>query len=183
MTLRNMILAAALAASSAVNAQYEQKLNTAAPAPAAQSAQAPVAVQAVPVQAAARTLSANTPVPLNALEEVSSNGLQVGTRVRFSVAEDVVSQGMIVIPRGSPATGTVTWKTGKAIGGKSGKFEVAFDEVLVGGSRVRLMGKHRQEGKGNTLGAVLGSIIISGRSAVMMPGQTVQALTAEPVSF
>jgi hypothetical protein len=45
------------------------------------------------------------------------------------------------------------------------------------------MGKHRQEGKGNTLGAVLGSIIISGRSAVMMPGQTVQALTAEPVSF
>jgi hypothetical protein len=181
MKLHILFATAALAAASAAHAQYEQKLVTTAPAAA--PAPAPVAVQATPVQANARVLSANTPVALNALEEVSSNGLQVGTRVRFSVAEDVISQNMIVIPRGAPATGTVTWKTGKAIGGKSGKFEVTFDEVVVNGNRVRLMGKHRQEGKGNTLGAVLGSIIISGRSAVMMPGQTVQALTAEPVSF
>lgn len=184
MAFKYLFVPVLLAAASASHAQYEQKLNTAAPAAAPQAAApAPVSVQATPVQANARVLSANTPVPLNALEEVSSNGLQVGTRVRFSVAEDVVSQGMIVIPRGAPATGTVTWKTGKAVGGKSGKFEVTFDEVVVGGNRVRLMGKHRQEGKGNTLGAVLGSIVISGRSAVMMPGQTVQALTAEPVAF
>jgi hypothetical protein len=117
------------------------------------------------------------------LEEVTSNGLRVGTGVRFSVAEDIVHGGVIVIPRGSPATGTITWKTGKAIGGKSGKFDVAFQEVVVNGNRYRLMGKHRQEGRGNTLGAVLGSMVISGRSAVLMPGQEVQALTAEPIPF
>jgi hypothetical protein len=90
---------------------------------------------------------------------------------------------MIVIPRGAPATGTVTWKTGKAVGGKSGKFEITFDEVVTNGSRIRLQGKHRQEGKGNTVAAVFATWIVSGRSAVMLPGQTVQALTAEPVSF
>jgi hypothetical protein len=135
------------------------------------------------VLAQERRLAANTPVPLVALEEVSSSGLQVGTRVKFSVAEDIRDQGVVVIPRGAPATGTVTWKTGKAVGGKSGKFEVTFDEVVVRDSRYRLMGKHRQEGRGNTLGAVLGSIVISGRSAVMLPGQVVQALTAEPIPF
>lgn len=152
----------------------------------AQTAQSPtVSVVAVPVttQDAGRILSTNTPITLAALEEISSSGLQVGTRVRFSVAEDVVSKGMIVIPRGALASGTVTWKTGKAIGGKSGKFEVTFDEVMVNNNRIRLMGKHRQEGRGNTLAAVLGSMVVSGRSAVMLPGQQVQALTAEPVSF
>lgn len=183
MFFRHMLTGAVLVAATAAQAQYEQKLNTTTQTAVQASPVAPVAVTAVPAAAAARVLSANTPVPLNSLEEISSSGLQVGTRVRFSVAEDVISQGMIVIPRGAPATGTVTWKTGKAVGGKSGKFEVTFDEVMVNGSRVRLMGKHRQEGKGNTLGAVLGSLIISGRSAVMLPGQTVQALTAEPVAF
>jgi hypothetical protein len=184
MKFHTLFATAALAAASAAHAQYEQKLNTTAPAATpAPPAAAPVAVQATPVQANARVLSANTPVPLNALEEVTSNGLEVGTKVRFSVAEDVVSQNMIVIPRGSPATGTVTWKTGKAVGGKSGKFEITFDEVVANGNRIRLQGKHRQEGKGNTVAAVFATWIISGRSAVMMPGQTVQALTAEPVSF
>jgi hypothetical protein len=170
---------AALLIAGSAHAQTPTAAPVAAPAPGL------VSVTATPVaaQANVRVLSANTPIPLNALEEVTSNGLEVGTRVRFSVAEDVISQGMVVIPRGAPATGTISWKTGKAVGGKSGKFEVTFDEVVVGGNRVRLMGKHRQEGKGNTLGAVLGSIVISGRSAVMLPGQTVQALTAEPVAF
>lgn len=146
-----------------------------APATAAQASATPTSATA--------TMVANTPVKLNALEEVSSKGLQVGRKVRFAVAEDVTQGAAVVIPRGAPATGTVSWKTGKAIGGKSGKFEVTFDDVSVNGRTVKLAGKHRQEGRGNTLGAVLGSMVISGRSAVMLPGQTVQAMTGEPISF
>jgi hypothetical protein len=173
MISRYLFAAVLLAVGSTANAQ------SAAPAPTP----AQVPIEATPVQTSARVLAANTPIALNALEEVTSNGLQIGTRVKFSVAEDVISQGMVVIPRGSPASGTVTWKTGKAVGGKSGKFEITFDEVIANGNRARLMGKHRQEGKGNTLAAVLATWIVSGRSAVMLPGQTVQALTAEPISF
>jgi len=143
----------------------------------------PVAAAVAPQPAVGRTLAANTPVALNSLEEVSSNGLDLGTKVRFSVANDIVSDGVVVIPRGAPATGTVTWKTGKAVGGKSGKFEITFDEVTANGRQVKLQGKHRQEGKGNTVAAVFATWIVSGRSAVMLPGQTVQALTAEPVIF
>ncbi|PZU49953.1 MAG: hypothetical protein DI568_04880 [Sphingomonas sp.] len=145
----------------------------------------PTATAAAPVAAVAKSgvLPASTPVKLNSLAEVSSKTVEVGDKVRFSVAEDVLEGGAVVIPRGAPATGVVSWKTGRAIGGKSGKFEVTFEEVNVNGRTVKLMGKHRQEGKGNTVGALLGSIWISGTSAVMLPGQAVSALTAEPFSF
>jgi hypothetical protein len=33
------------------------------------------------------------------------------------------------------------------------------------------------------VGALLGSIVISGRSAVMLPGQLVNVFTAEPVVY
>ena len=73
----------------------------------------------------------------------------------------------------------IKWKTGKAIGGKSGKFEIAFKQLNVNGKVIPLSGVHRQEGKGNTVGAVFGSIWISGRSAIMTPGQVVNAMVAE----
>jgi hypothetical protein len=80
-----------------------------------------------------------------------------------------------------PVKATVTWRTGKGIGGKSAKFEITFNTVTVAGKPYALKGKHRQEGKGNTVGALLGSILISGRSAVMESGQVVNAFTAEAI--
>jgi hypothetical protein len=102
---------------------------------------------------------------------------------KFATVGDVVENGAVVIPRGSPVTGMISWKTGRAIGGKSGKFEVEFKSVTVNGREMGLTGKHRQEGRGNTVGALLGSILISGRSAVMVLGQTVPAFTAEPIPY
>ena len=55
----------------------------------------------------------------------------------------------------------INWKTGKAIGGKSGKFEITFEQLTVNGHVIPLSGVHRQEGKGNTVGALFGSIWIS----------------------
>lgn len=37
-----------------------------------------------------------------------------------------MENGFVVIPRGSPVTGAVTSKTGRAIGGKSGKFDTGL---------------------------------------------------------
>lgn len=78
---------------------------------------------------------------------------------------------------------TVTWRTGKGIVGKSAKFELSFDWVRVGSNNWRLRGQHRQEGKGNTAGALLGSAIITGKSATMTPGQVVNVFTAEAIPF
>ena len=154
----------------------ESPMNVGAPAPVSQPAPA--------MQAAAqRMLPAGTIVVVTPMQEISSKHVDVGDHFQFQVVNDVVDQGLVVIPRGSMATGTITFKTGRAIGGKSGKFEITFDSVTANGRQFPLSGVHRQEGKGNTVGALLGSILISGRSAVMLKGQMVNALIEEPTAF
>ncbi|WP_340265406.1 hypothetical protein [Sphingobium mellinum] len=149
--------------------------------PFAASAQdAGVAVSPPPV---VRTLPASTLVSITPDAEISSKKVEVGEKVSFSVVNDVLDGGAVAIPRGSKVNGTITWKTGKAVGGKSGKFEVNFDSVTVGGRSYAMRGTHRQEGKGNTVAAVFATWLVSGRSAVMIPGQFVNAFTAEPITY
>lgn len=172
----------------AQSSSQEPVQNVAVPGPApvgAAPTSAPVAVTATPVSASAsgHTLPAATLLVVTPLQEISSKHIEQGERFKFQVVNDVVQDGFVVIPRGSPVTGIITFKTGRAIGGKSGKFEVTFDSVTVGGRSIKLTGKHRQEGRGNTVGALLGSLVISGRSAVMDEGQLVNCFTAEPVAF
>src|SRR4051794_40954954 len=148
---------------------------------AAQAAAAPVAtppaavLQPAPaaptIIAPARVLPAGTMVSLTPLEELSSKHMKEGQRFQFVVVQDISENGVPVIPRGSPATAVVTMQTGRAVGGKSGKFDLSFESVTANGVTFPLSGVHRQAGKGNTLGALFGSIIISGHSAVMLPGE------------
>lgn len=107
--------------------------------------------------------------------------MKEGDVERLQVSADVVQDGVVVIPRGSPVRATVTWRTGKGIVGKSAKFDLTFNAVSVGGHEYALKGKHRQEGRGNTVAALLGSWVVSGHSAVMQSGQMVNAFTAEPI--
>jgi hypothetical protein len=122
-------------------------------------------------------------VSLTALQEISSKHIKEGERFQFAVVNDVTENGVVVIPRGSIATGVVSMKTGRAIGGKSGKFEISFESVSANGVTFPLTGVHRQEGKGNTVGALFGSIWITGRSAVTLPGQVVTAFTKERTAY
>lgn len=136
-----------------------------------------------PGAAVQRMLPASTLLSVTPNAEITSKKIEEGDKVTFSVVGDVTENGAVIIPRGSQVEGTVVWKTGKAIGGKSGKFEVSFDRVDVRGGSYKLRGSHRQEGKGNTVAAVFGSMLVSGRSASMMPGQIASAFTAEPIPY
>ena len=120
---------------------------------------------------------------LAAINELSSKHIKLGEHYQFTVVSDVVDNGVVVIPRGAVADGEVTMKTGRAIGGKSGKFDITFRKVDANGSSFPLMGTHHQEGKGNTVGALLGSIWISGTSAVMLPGQVVTAMIKDRTAY
>lgn len=126
-------------------------------------------------------LPSDTIIVVTPSEDITSKKMKEGTTRRFQIAEDVKQDGVVVIPRGSPVVALVTWRTGKGIGGKSAKFEVTFQSVTVGGKEWALKGKHRQEGRGNTAAALLGSMIITGRSATMGPGQLVNVFTAEDI--
>lgn len=145
----------------------------------------PLAAQSIstPMAAAGRSLPAGTQVSLTPLQEISSKKTAMGERFQFQVVNDVVENGLVVIPRGSIATGVVTMKTGRAVGGKSGKFDITFESVTANGRAFPLSGVHRQEGKGNTFGALLGSLVISGRSAVMQQGQIVTAMIREQTAY
>jgi hypothetical protein len=136
-----------------------------------------------PVVQQSRLLPAGTMLNVASLQELSSKHIKEGDRYKFEVVNDVAENGVVVIPRGSIATGVVSMQTGRAVGGKSGKFDITFESVTANGRTFKLAGVHRQEGKGNTVGALLGSILISGHSAVMLPGQVVTAMTAEPTPY
>lgn len=166
--MKSIYLAAATVAllSAAVHAQ------TTSPAPPPLPAQAQTGGSALP---------ANTVVPLIATDEISSINMKVGDTHQLQVASDVAEGGKVFIPRGAPVACVVTYRTGKGIGGKSAKFEMTFSTVSVGGKTYKLKGKVRQEGRGNTVGALLGSMVITGKSAVIMPGQTMTAITDEPI--
>lgn len=172
-----ILLAASASPAFAQSSSQEAPATVAVPMPV----EAPVSAAAPPP--VVRTLPAGTVVNLTPLQEISSKHIEEGERYKFSVVNDVVEGGQVLIPRGATATGLIKWKTGRAVGGKSGKFDVEFESVAVGGREIKLMGTHRQEGRGNTVGALLGSIFISGRSAVMLPGQMVNAVTEEPTTF
>lgn len=132
-------------------------------------------------QDASAILPPDTVVQVVPVDDITSIHMKEGDMEVLQVAADVVENGVVVIPRGAPVKATVTWRTGKGIGGKSAKFDLTFNSVSVRGHEYALKGKHRQEGKGNTVAALLGSIVISGHSAVMESGQMTNAFTAEPI--
>lgn len=146
-----------------------------APAPAA-----PVLVAPSPPPVAV-VLPSDTIIQVTSPEEITSIKMKEGDVHMLQVASDVMHNGVVVIPRGAPVKGTITFRTGKGIGGKSAKFEITFNTVTVGGREYALKGKHRQDGKGNTVAALLGSMLVSGRSAIITSGQVLSAFTAVPI--
>lgn len=150
---------------------------------AAVSAQEPsplAGISPVPT-ASAVTLPADTIVQVTAVQEITSIHMKVGDVEQLQTATDVAQNGVVVIPRGSAVKATVTWRTGKGIGGKSAKFELTFNSVNVKGTDYKLKGTQKQEGRGNTVAALLGSMVITGKSAVITSGQMLTAFTAEPI--
>lgn len=118
-------------------------------------------------------LPANTEVVLRVNDDVTTKGgsVEEGTMFALTVASDVRVQNLVVIPRGARAMGEVTWKTGKAAFGKSGKMEVELRYIEVGGNRIDIEGKYRQEGEGNTV-ATVGTVVVAGVFGALVTGKS-----------
>lgn len=128
----------------------------------------------------------NTPVPLSVNNEVSTKTIKEGDTFTLSVAQDVVVNDYIVIPKGTKAVAEITWRTGKGAFGKSAKMEFELRHLELGGRRIPIEGKHRQEGAGNT-GATIGTAVavgvfsafVTGKSAVIQKGREFTAHTVD----
>jgi hypothetical protein len=140
--------------------------------------------------AATWTLPANTELTVTPNSELSSKTLKEGDTFTVSTVYDVLMSNYIVIPKGTRGQGKVTWRTGKGAFGKSAKMDIALEWIDVGGRRVTIEGKHRQEGSGNTA-ATLGTVaavgpfaaFVTGKSATIPNGMQLKAFTAEPIAF
>lgn len=155
------------------------------------NAATPQALTATKVEAPSAdraVLPANTEVMLRLDQEVNSKKMREGDKFKLSVLQDVMMGNYVVIPRGTPATGHVSWRTGKGAFGKSAKMEITLDHINLNGRPIPVTGNFRQEGEGNTgatvavaVAAGVFSAFVTGRSAVFQDGREFRVNTREAI--
>ncbi len=112
-------------------------------------------------------LEDSTPVHLVISETLSSASAVTGQTVEFEVVDDIVVNGLLVIPRGSTAWATVTEAEHKRHLGKPGKLDINIDKVrLADGEKALLRAVKDVQGGGHT-GAMTGAIVAT--SLVLWP--------------
>ncbi len=149
---------------------------------------APLAVAQAPQQEL--VLNVGTPITLAVAEEVNSSTHNERETFKLTVLSDVSIGQTIVIPRGTPATAEITWRTGKGAFGKSGKMEFELRSIDLKGKSIPVTGNFRQEGEGNTIATGVGLLavglfagFITGKRARLPAGRELMAQLAQDVPF
>ena len=107
-------------------------------------------------------LEDGTPVKLRLTRTISSANAQVGDRVDFEVLDAISVNGIVVIPKGSIAWGTVTAAHKKRRMGRGGKLNVNIDSVrLADGEKDALRAVNDKKGGGH-VGAMTGAMVATG---------------------
>jgi hypothetical protein len=154
-----------------------------APVVATQPAVAPV------VTSTPSVLAAGTPVIVMLNEELSTKTNHLGDGFSVTVLHDVVDQGRVIIPTGAIGHGEITFLTNKGGFGKPGILGIALRDLDLGGRKIALDGRYREEG-GNNNGATLATWVavgvfsgfIQGKAGVIPKGRELKARTGEDVT-
>jgi hypothetical protein len=136
------------------------------PASTATPSQPQASQPATPASAAApsqppppNTLLDGTPVKLRLSETISSADAKVGQEVPFEVVEDVEVNGVVVLPKGATAIGTVTEAEPKRHMGRGGKLNVNISYArLADQEKAALRATHDTQGGGH-VGAMTGAMV------------------------
>jgi len=97
-------------------------------------------------QAEAPVLPADTEVLLATTHPLSSATATLGEKVDLTVSADVLVNEQVVIPKGSPAVGTVVFARKKAMGGKPGALDLRADYVSLGEQKIELRSRASRRG-------------------------------------
>jgi hypothetical protein len=170
------------------NAAFAQ---TAATDTVAATPAAPITAQALPQVGPGSMLPSNTDIWLTLDRKLDSHDVKVGDPLAFKVARDVMLGNYIIIPRGTPANGRISLRSGRGAFGKSAKLEFEVDTVNLSGHPIPVSGHFRISGEGNTgatIGAVaaaglIGGVFVKGRSATAEEGSEWKVSTKEPVAI
>ena len=104
---------------------------------------------------------------------VTSKGLQVGDAVPVALAQDVVADGVVVAPKGTPAAGTVIQVDKNGLEGAPGVLTFEVHSITIAGqvvplARVETMEGVSRSGQRYTLGATL--LSLAGPAGVLVHG-------------
>src|ERR1035438_1284114 len=95
-------------------------------------------------------LAKGTAVKLRLKRDISSADAQEGDTIDFEVVEEVKVGDIVVIPKGSPAVGTVTDVQAARRMGRGGKLDIQIDSVtLADGEKATLWAVKERTGDGN----------------------------------
>jgi hypothetical protein len=129
--------------------------------------QAPSSTAQTPKAPLGFGLEDGTPVKIRLQRTLSSADAHVDDRVDFDVLEDIKVDGVLVIPKGGVAWGTVTEAQPKRRMARGGKLNVNIDAVrLMDGEKAALRAVKEVKGGGHT-GAMTGGIVAT--SIVFFP--------------
>lgn len=151
----------------------------------AQSSVAP-AVPASPAPAsAAIVIPAGTKVPLHISQPISSHDAHTGQTFTFYVAQDVLVNGTVVIPRCAAGAGTVTLAGKHGINGHEGNLRLRFDTVTASdGSSVALTRDEQAfNGKNRKALAFFTTRWINGDDVVVKPDTQLTAVVAKDTAL
>lgn len=108
------------------------------------------------------TLLDGTPVRLKLNRTLSSADAHTDDQIDFEVLEEVVVEGVVVVPKGSVAIGTITQAEAKKRMARGGKLDLNIDYVRLGDKeKAALRGVKMGKGGGHTGGMVTGMVATS----------------------
>lgn len=138
---------------------------------------APMAVRAgEPVK-----LAEGAEVRLKFLESLSSGNAVQGQRFNLELVDDVRVDGVVVVPHGAKAVGTVVSVKKRGRMGKAGELNVLLDYLLVGEQRVRLRASSGQEGEGR-VGSTVALTVLFGPIGLLKRGKDVEINAGTPIT-
>lgn len=186
--MKKLIFIGLLASASSIHAQDKA---TVVPQPTATITSAPLVSESGP-DAATRILRGGAQVRVSFLHEITTEdkASKVGDRPRLEVAENIVVDGVTVVPKGTPVTGELTAVRNKGMWGKSGKVEGRILNMSLNGRTIRMSGAFDDKGVTGTAGVVgaialvpLVGFFVTGTSARIPAGGQISAYLDEDIVF
>jgi hypothetical protein len=120
-------------------------------------------------------------VRLKFLETLSSANAVAGQRFNLELQDDVRVAGLVVVPHGAKAVGTVVSAKKRGRMGKAGELNVLLDYLLVGEQRVRLRASSGQEGEGR-VGSTVALTVLFGPIGLLKRGKDVEINAGTPIT-
>lgn len=148
----------------------------------APSADATAVAVATPAATQAKVkLREGTEIPLTFVDPISSATNAEGDRFNLRVEDNVKVNGVVVIPSGAIAVGTVTSAHKRGFMGKAGELNIILDYVKAGDERIRVRASKGKTGEGR-VGATVALTVLFGPLGLLKRGKDIEIKKGTPIT-